>query len=87
MAVPSPKNNVLKLSPTILLPFWPYQGSVFIIALCAFFVAFGHFWVFGKDLPVFDQLLPDYFPLDLCADPEQFGVGGVRVVEAVQQTL
>ena len=53
----------------------------------AFFVAVGHFWVFREDMPVFDQLLLDDFPLDLCADAEQFGDGGVRVVEAVQQTL
>ena len=40
-----------------------------------------------EDLPVLDQLLPDYFPHNLRADAEQLGDGGVRVVEAVQQNL
>ena len=40
-----------------------------------------------EDLPVLHQLLPDDLPHDLCADAEQLGDGGVRVVEAVQQHL
>ena len=43
--------------------------------------------IFREDLPVLDQLLPDDFPHDLCADAEQLGDGGVGVVEAVQQNL
>ena len=58
-----------------LFQFWAFFGTVW------------PFWCFRENLPVFDQLLPDYFPHDLRADAEQLGDSGVGVVEAVQQNL